>query len=171
MTTYQPMSLIFESLTADRISEGTLAYFRERFKNKLHAVVLQQFIEQESARGMSKADIARKLGKDPAQVTRWLKTPGNITINSVSDLLLALGAEPHIDCHRLIDHDAESDRLPDWFSDSQQQTSSRNIGGARSMTLIHNAETSTPNVDQREPLKRGLSRDEINIATSWKSHA
>ena len=41
----------------------------------------------------TKADIARVLRRDPAQITRWLGGPTNWTLDTISLLLLACGAE------------------------------------------------------------------------------
>lgn len=38
---------------------------------------------------MSKADLARSLGKEPSQITRWLGSTGNLTLDTLSDLLFA----------------------------------------------------------------------------------
>jgi hypothetical protein len=45
--------------------------------------------------GISRATLARRLGKRPEQVSRLLGGPGNWTLDTVSDLLFAInGAEP-----------------------------------------------------------------------------
>jgi len=168
MTTSQQTSFIFDALTADRIPESTLVYFRERFKNKLHAIVLQNFIEQERANAVSKADIARKLDKDPSQITRWLKNPGNLTIGSVSDLLLALGSEPSIESTCIVADGVADNRLPDWLLNTQQTAArSEKMGVVR---IIHNAETANPNANQygvesMVPYERG--KDETFYVDKW----
>ena len=69
-------------------------YYRQRFKNRVFNR-LSSFFAQESERsGITKREIAERLGKDPAQITRWLSGPGNVTIDTLSDLLFAMGAEP-----------------------------------------------------------------------------
>ena len=50
---------------------------------------------------MSRKDIAAKLRKDPAQITRWLSSPTNLTLDTISDLLLACGAECEFSIVRL----------------------------------------------------------------------
>ncbi len=75
---------------------GKIAFFRERFRNRLHQLVLQKFITLEDTRGFSRADLARRIGRKPEQVTRWLGAPGNWTLDTVSDLLLGMAAE--LDC-------------------------------------------------------------------------
>ena len=87
-----------EILDLDRstIPLGKIAFFRERFRNRLHQLVLQKFITLEDTRGFSRADLARRIGRKPEQVTRWLGAPGNWTLDTVSDLLLGMAAE--LDC-------------------------------------------------------------------------
>jgi hypothetical protein len=94
MTTSQPTSFLSEILEGTRIPAEKLSYFRARLKNRLHAMVLSQFLKQEKDKLLTKADLARRLGKKPEQVTRWLGAPGNWTLDTVSDLLLGMGYEP-----------------------------------------------------------------------------
>lgn len=66
-----------------------LGVMRARNKNKAHSLLLEIF--QES--GMTKAEIAKMLGKKPEQVTRWLAGPGNLTLETLSDLIFAIRGE------------------------------------------------------------------------------
>jgi DNA-binding phage protein len=77
------------TLTGDVLSAGDLAYFRERQSNRVYEAVFKAFVNA----GIMKADLARKLKRKPEQITRWLSGPGNWTLDTVSDLLLALGSE------------------------------------------------------------------------------
>ncbi len=78
-----------------------LAYFRGRFSNKLHELVLREFAAQERAGKTSRAKLARKIKRKPEQITRWLGSPGNWTIDTVSDLLLGMGMEPVISARKI----------------------------------------------------------------------
>jgi hypothetical protein len=90
-------SFLSEILSGGVIPAGKLAYFRQRFRNKLHAMVLTEFAYLEKAGELTKAELARRIGKKPEQITRWLMAPGNWTMDTVSDLLLGMGTEPHIE--------------------------------------------------------------------------
>lgn len=69
-------------------------YFRQRFRNRIFGKIASFFAEEAKRTGITKREIATKLGRDPAQITRWLSQPSNLTIETISDLLLALDAEP-----------------------------------------------------------------------------
>lgn len=97
MSTYQQDSFLSEILVGEKIPLGKLAYFRERLRNRLYDLVLTEFLEQEKTRNLTRADVARRIGRRPEQITRWFGAPGNWTIDTVSDLMLAMGAEPALD--------------------------------------------------------------------------
>jgi len=73
----------------DKIHQYDLALVRGRNKNKIHSFLLEAF--QDS--GLTKAEVAQMLGKRPEQVTRWLAGPGNLTLETVSDLIFATRGE------------------------------------------------------------------------------
>src|SRR5271170_3876012 len=94
MTTSQ-VQFFNEILDLDNatIPLGKIAFFRARFRNRLHQLVLQKFLFLEDTRGFSRADLARRIGRRPEQVTRWLGAPGNWTLDTISDLLLGMACE------------------------------------------------------------------------------
>jgi transcriptional regulator with XRE-family HTH domain len=69
-------------------------YFRQRFRNRVFGRLAAFFAEEAERSGVTRKDIASRLGRDPSQITRWLSQPSNLTIETISDLLLALDAEP-----------------------------------------------------------------------------
>ena len=75
------------------LSPKALGYFRARLKNRLHELVLTEFMKLENEKDFTKADMARRIHKRPELVTRLLGAPGNWTLDTVSDLLLAMGYE------------------------------------------------------------------------------
>lgn len=78
------------------LSLGHLGYFQGRLRNKLFSELLGLFFRKKE-QGYTRADLARRLGRRPEQVTRWLAGPGNLKIDTLSDLLLAMGHELHIE--------------------------------------------------------------------------
>ena len=86
-----------ENLEA-QIPEGKLEYLRERFRNDLFDFILRRFLEQREKRGLTQAELARRLSCDPARLSRLLGAPGNWTLGTVSDLLVGISGEtlvPH----------------------------------------------------------------------------
>lgn len=74
------------------LPQKTLGYFRARLKNRLHELILVEFMKLEKL-GFTKADMARRIHKKPEQIARLLGAPENWTLDTVSDLLLAMNYE------------------------------------------------------------------------------
>ena len=70
----------------ERIPERTLGYVSQYTKDAMFDFVTTAFIES----GLSKSSLAKRLGKDPAQLTRILHQPGNWTIETCAELLFAI---------------------------------------------------------------------------------
>jgi hypothetical protein len=68
-------------------------YYRQRFKNRVFSKLSAFFEEEARKRGVTKGDIAKKLDRDPALITRWLREPSNLTLETISDILLGMEAE------------------------------------------------------------------------------
>jgi len=75
------------------ISAADLAYHNQSLRNDIFGKVLQAFAQEAEAGRITKAAVARRLGKDPAQISRWFSGPSNWTLDTVSDLLAALEAK------------------------------------------------------------------------------
>src|SRR5690242_398273 len=74
------------------IPEAKRIYFRTRLRSRLFNFILERFV-REQKRGLTKATLARRIGKSPEVVNRWLGAPTNLTLDTVSDLLLGISAE------------------------------------------------------------------------------
>jgi transcriptional regulator with XRE-family HTH domain len=77
----------------ERIPERDIYYYRKRYKNRVFSEIVAFFADEAERTGVTKRELAERLGRDPAQITRWLTMPSNLTQETISDLLLALGAE------------------------------------------------------------------------------
>ena len=88
-----PTSELFSEILDDSktIPEPTLAYFRRRLRLHLHEMIVDRFYQRED---LSQADLARRIGKRPEVINRMLGAPGNWTLDTVSDLLIAMKAVP-----------------------------------------------------------------------------
>src|SRR5258708_22767662 len=74
------------------IPEAKRAYFQARLRNRLFNFIVEKFL-QEQQRGLTKAALARRIGKTPDVGNRWLLPPSNLPLDTVSDLLLCIAAE------------------------------------------------------------------------------
>ena len=97
MTISPRKPFLSEVLIGDKIPVGTLSYFRERFRDRLYDLVMEEFLKQDAETGLTRAEVARRIGRRPEQITRWFGAPGNWTLETVSDLLLAIAkSEPDV---------------------------------------------------------------------------
>ncbi len=96
MTTSQQNTFLSEILEGQPIPTGKLAYFRARLSNRIHELVLEEFMRLEKEGKVTRAELARRINRKPEQVTRWLGAAGNWTIDTFSDLLLGMGCEPDL---------------------------------------------------------------------------
>jgi hypothetical protein len=94
-------AFLHEITSYKRIPIGKLAYFRARLQDRIYNLVVREFLRKESAGLMTRRDLAERIHKDPAQITRYFASPGNWTLETTSDLLLgvcgaelAIGIEP-----------------------------------------------------------------------------
>jgi len=93
MTTSQTSVFLTEMSEEKPIPAGKLAYFRTRLRYALHEIVLNEFLGQKATGKTNKAHLAKRIGRKPEQVSRWLGAPGNWTIDTLSDLCLAMNSE------------------------------------------------------------------------------
>ena len=97
MNTSREKPFLSEVLDGEKIPLGTLSYFRERFRDRLYDLVMEEFLVQDAENGLTRAEVARRIGRRPEQITRWFAAPGNWTLETVSDLLLAISkSEPEV---------------------------------------------------------------------------
>jgi hypothetical protein len=73
---------------------------------------LQEFLKS----GLNKAEFARRIGRAPEQITRWLAAPGNWELDTISDFLLGTsGAEFDPSISHPLDVPAADHAGPDWL--------------------------------------------------------
>jgi hypothetical protein len=93
MTASARMPTLPLSLAAEPIPERDLIYHRQRLRNRVFDCVLVALADRVRLHQLSRTAIAKRMGKDPGQVSRLLSYPSNLTIDTLSDLLLAIGAD------------------------------------------------------------------------------
>lgn len=70
----------------EQISRRAIAYASESARQDLYDLVVRNCVES----GVNKATLAKRLNKDPGQMSRLLGAPGNWTIDTVAELLFAI---------------------------------------------------------------------------------
>jgi transcriptional regulator with XRE-family HTH domain len=74
-------------------SARDISYYRQRYKNRVYAKLVSWISDEAKRQQLTKKDIAERLNKDPGQISRLLKQSSNLTLDTISDLLLAFDAE------------------------------------------------------------------------------
>jgi len=85
--------LLSEILEDRPIPESTLIYFRERFRDRLHSAILGAFLLRAEEKDLTRSDLATRIHRTKAQISRWFSAPSNITLDSISDLMVGLGMD------------------------------------------------------------------------------
>jgi transcriptional regulator with XRE-family HTH domain len=102
-------------------SLSTRIYFQERLRHRLYDLVMREF-DQYRSKGKTRAQLAERLGKRPEQIIRWLSGPGNLTIDTLSDLLLGLsGAELAMSLEYPTEERRQPPRLPEAFLQAKKK--------------------------------------------------
>jgi hypothetical protein len=97
----------------EKVLPETFAYMTARAKRRAYNLVIREFKKS----GISKAELARRLGKGADRVSRMLGGPGNWTIATVAELLFAIcGAEPKWDLDFPLDKAKRNDTRPEWLN-------------------------------------------------------
>lgn len=159
MNTSAKTPILSEILEGKPIPAGKLAYFRERFRDHLYDLVLSEFKAREKE-GLKKSDIAKRIRRSPEQITRWLGAPGNWTLETVSDLLLAVSkAEPNVVLSPLTGRLRKNMPERSWTdpppSDSK---SSQDKSGAENIVNIFEAKRDHRNDDNASQLGRNANQ-------------
>jgi hypothetical protein len=84
-----------KAISEGEIQQYWVSYFREHYRGLVHDQILEAF-DAWKRQGNNRATLAKKLGRRPEQVTRWLAAPSNFEIDTVSDIALAMGCLPTI---------------------------------------------------------------------------
>jgi len=93
ITSPEQASFLAEILDWQPIPEDKLVYFRERLRHRLHAAILDAFLKRSAERGLRQSDLAIRIDRTRAQITRWFSTASNLTLDSISDLMVGLGMD------------------------------------------------------------------------------
>jgi transcriptional regulator with XRE-family HTH domain len=104
-----------DTIAPDNLALSARVYFRERFRNRLYDLIIGE-LELFKSKGFTQAQLARRLNKRPDQISRWLSGPGNMTLDTVSDLLLGLsGGELSMLVDIVTNQPPRTVRGPQWL--------------------------------------------------------
>lgn len=79
-------SILSKPQGTEKVPAPAFAYMRSRNRQRLYSLIIDEFEKSQ----LSQADLSKRLGKGPDQVCRWLSAPGNLQLDTVSDLLFAM---------------------------------------------------------------------------------
>jgi transcriptional regulator with XRE-family HTH domain len=121
------------------IPDREIFYQRERQRNRVFEALVGFYANRAEKSGISQRDIAKKLKRDPAQISRWLSQPSNLTLDTVTDLLLALDAELDVTVHLFADR-PKTNYVHPWLENFWQQ------GEPRVFSMPSGSVTSASNI-------------------------
>lgn len=114
MRTFREASALSEPRDNDPIDRFTLSYMAGLARDRIHQVILAAFIES----GLTKSDLARRLGMDKSRVSKILNTSSNITAETLGQVLFAIdGSCPTVARNWPLREKRHNLREPEWFAD------------------------------------------------------
>ncbi|HXW24198.1 MAG TPA: hypothetical protein VEK73_05585 [Xanthobacteraceae bacterium] len=112
MNTSHTTFALSEPTGRDLIPPGVLEYFQTRNRMRVFSLVQREFDDS----GITKAELADRLGKGPDRISHLLGAPGNWTLDTVSDLLFAIsGAEIEYRIGYPLRRPARNMTAPEWL--------------------------------------------------------
>ncbi len=121
----------------NRISRSDIYYFRQRQKNKVFQSVLAYFSDQAAKSRLTKKELAERIGRDPATITRWFSGPSNWRLDTISDLLRAMNAEMKYEIVSLNHNQDQLSVVP--FDNGRGRISTNTSSGSTQENVIHYA--------------------------------
>ena len=126
------------------------AYFQARLQSRLYHFVVTKFLEKAKTESLTKAELARRIGRRPEIVTRLLSSPGNWRLETVSDLLLGIGAEElDMSATSLLNRSLRNYSHESWVAESQKSVGQVEYAGITGANLSTHGEdyNALPNND------------------------
>lgn len=83
----------FYASSVEPLNDAEKAYFRAKMRRRVHGMILRRFGEMSENDIALRSLLAERLGVHRSQVTRWLASPSNLTLDTLSDLMLGMNRE------------------------------------------------------------------------------
>lgn len=132
MNTSQTTGLVKPSGTT-HIPLGTFNYMRVRNRQRFYTHLINKFEES----GLKNSDLAKRMGRPPEVVSRWLSSPKNMRLDTISDILFAIdGGELIYENEYPLDKAPRNSNKPEWVAERQDEIA---------MSSLAEAETSDNN--------------------------
>jgi hypothetical protein len=110
-------TFLSKPVAGETVLPETFAYLRGRAKRQAYNLVVREFKKS----GISKTELAKRLGKTLPEVSRMLGGPANWTIVTVTDLLFAIsGGVPKWEIEFPLDKPRRNATRPSWLSSDTQ---------------------------------------------------
>lgn len=77
----------------NRPSKRDFFFYRRRLQSSIYHAFLRRFAELAEKEGLTKKELASEIEMDAGQLSRLFRSPGNWKLDTISDLLLGMGAE------------------------------------------------------------------------------
>jgi hypothetical protein len=145
MTTSQNVFLSEVSSEFDVIPAEKRAFLQERLRTRLYDLILGEFMDHQSRNpAFTKAALARRIGSRPEIINRILSSPGNWTIDTISNLLAGIsGAELGLSADKFSEYHAANDTRPEWLTKPRNE---RPL--SRAINVIQEATEYLPNIEE-----------------------
>jgi len=106
----------------ERIPEECIAYIEQRTIDEFYDFVMTEFKASKESVGLTKAMLAKRIGRGPEQVNRLLADPGNWTIHIVARLLLGIaGKEAILNSSSIFNRPSSNMRMEDILDENAIQ--------------------------------------------------
>ena len=129
MRTFRQASPLSEPHGDEEIDRFTLSYIAGLARDRFHQLVLSAFEDS----GLSKRQLAKRLGMDPSRVSKILNTSSNMTVETLGAVMFAIdGSVPTAARNWPLRENTKNLREPTWLGEC--------LDSARIIKLIGNTD-------------------------------